>query len=150
MSGHIRKQLRDAVVTELKKITAFGSRVYPYRTRKSLTLPDVVVFTPDETILPEYSTWGSSGVLIETREVNLIVAIRAKVADDIDDILDSYCVSVEKGMMTDESFSNLLIDLRLEKTEITLSGEAEQSVGMALLTYKAQYRAARNNPETTA
>ena len=150
MSKHVRQQLREAVVTKLKTISVFGNRVYPFRTRKVITLPDVVVFIPEETVIPDETTWGvTPAANVETREATLAIAVRQKENDTLDDTLDGYCLLIEAAMMVDESFGGILKNLRLENTEITLSGEGEKPIGMVVLTYKAMYRAARNAPGTT-
>jgi hypothetical protein len=144
----VRKQIREAVVTELKKITAFSNRVYPYRTTPHLTLPDVVVFIPEEKIIQEMSTFGANG-MIQMRAVTILVAIRAKATADIDDALDGYCVSVEEHMVIDDTFGGIMTGLTFEGTTVEFSGELEKTIGMAILTYTGMYRTAASAPETS-
>lgn len=145
MANHARRQIREAVVTRLKTaVTAFSNRVYPYRVRPHITLPDCIAFTPEDMLAG--TVFGASGP-VDTREVTIAIAVRAKVTDDLDDTLDGYCSSIEKAMLTDDTFGGLLRGLTPEKTEITVSAETEKEVGLAVLTYKGRYRVARSNPE---
>ena len=146
MANHARRQIREAIVTKLQTaVTAFGNRVYPYRVRPHITLPDCIAFTPEDVVAG--TVFGASGP-VDMREVTIAIAVRAKVTDDLDDVLDGYCSSVEKAMQVDDTFGGLLKGLIPEKTEITVSGEIEKEVGLAVLTYKGRYRVARSNPET--
>jgi len=148
LSSHVRRQIREAVVTELKKITAFSNRVYPYRTTPHLTLPDVVVFTPEEKIIQEQSTFSADGI-IQMRELSIVIAIRAMAVCDLDDTLDSYCVSVEEHMVFDDTFGGLVKNLSLVGTTVEIVGELEKSIGIATLTYTGMCRTAQNAPETS-
>lgn len=141
--SHARQQIREAIVTALKTITAFSNRVYPYRTTPHTVLPDAIVYTLEDETLPDYDANGK-----EVRDLTVAIVIRAKVTDDLDDTIDDLCVSVEKAMRTDETFGSRIKKLDHKKTSIEPKGGSEKSVGLAVLEYMATYRINRSNPET--
>lgn len=140
--SHVRQQVREAIVTALKTITALGNRVYPYRTIPHTILPDAIVYTIDDEVITDYDANGK-----EIRDLTIVIAVRAKVTDDLDDVIDGLCVSVEKAMRTDDTFGGLIKNLDLQNTAIDMKGGAEKSVGLATLEYSALYRINRSNPE---
>jgi len=141
--SHVRQQIREAVVAKLKEITDIGDRAYPYRTIPHTTLPDIVVYTTEDEVDHEHDA-GDKEIHILTVQVEA----RAKVTDDLDDVLDGLCVDVEKKMMEDASLGGLVKYLELVKTTIEMQGESEKPVGVATLEYAAWYRVSRTDPET--
>ena len=121
--SHMRKQIRDAIVTRLQGITGFADVVYPYRTAPHTVLPDIVVAIVEDEVNHDYDTKGSARM----HELTVDIEIRDKATDYLDDTLDGICVSVEKAMMTDAKFGGLVYHLELEGTSI----ELEEEIGRA-------------------
>ena len=141
--SHVRRQIREAVVTRLKDITAVANRVYPYRTIPHTMLPDITVKTNKDEVDHEQAVKGDA----EFHILTLDVEVRTRVTDDLDDAIDALCVEVEKKMMTDPTFGGKVKLLQLDGTTIEVSGDAEKSVGLATVTWLAWYRINRTNPE---
>jgi hypothetical protein len=142
--SHARTQIRSAIVTALKGVTAFGNRVYGYKTASHKLLPDATVHTINDEVNHEFDTMDGKEVHILT----VAIEIRAKAAADLDDTLDGYCVSVEKKMRTDATFGGLVKQLSLNGTSIETEDETDQENGLATIEYEAWYRVSEGDPET--
>jgi hypothetical protein len=148
--SHVRQQIRDAVIVELKKIAAFGNRVYGYRGMVQRTAPYVVARTPSEGIDLERSTLGSGGHPTLMRELRLEVEVYAKAAADIEDTMDGYAVSIEEKLagtaLNALAVSILPTDMALETAE---DDEAiEQDAARMTLGFGVKYRTVEGSPET--
>ena len=143
--AHVRKQIRDQIAATLRsgvsnvRRRVFSSRVYP------LTEGD----------LPAVSVYGgvevSSLLNIGTRDMmrNLTMNIDAyiRVTETFDDDIDAICVQIEEAMAGDFKVNGLAKDAILTSTEIDFSGDTEQPIGVARLTYNVRYVTAIDDAE---
>jgi hypothetical protein len=148
--SHVRQQIRDAVITEVKKITEFGNRVYGFRGMVQRTAPYAVVRTASEGINREESTLGSAGHPTLMRELRLEVEVYAKATADIDDVMDGYAVSVEEKLagtaLNSLAVSVLPADMANETAE---DDEAiEKDVARMTLGFEVKYWTVEGSPET--
>jgi len=145
MSSHVRQQIREAVVTELKKITAFGNRVYPYFTKAAPATPQVRVRTWEEKMIQEKRVFGATGP-VNYRGIVLEIEVRDKASSDLDDRMDGYAASIEKKM--DGTFlDSLAVSAIPDETTIEMS-DAEQDVALMTMTWLVDYRTVNGAPET--
>lgn len=135
--AHVRKQIRDNVVTTLTGLTTTGANVY--RTRiyplASGKLPGIAVYTSSETSL--YETLNRPRT--RSRTLELMVEGYASGTVNLDNTLDQIAVEVEEAMETDPTRNGLAKDTQLTSTEIELVGEGESVAGVIKMTFEILY-----------
>ena len=146
--AHVRKSIRDNIVTAVTGLTTtaarvYRSRIYPLET--ATNLPGLCVYTLREAC--EADTVGGSAHGL-AREVDIVIEAYVRGTANYDNTLDTICVEVEEAVAADLTRGGNAKDTLLESTEFELSGEGDQPVAMARLTYRCLYRTAANDVET--
>lgn len=145
--AHVRKQIRDAVITAVTGLTTtasnvFATRVYPLASAK---LPGLCVYTAGEDA--DLEIMGSNRTLMRSLEV--IIEAYAQGTTTVDDTLDTISKEIEEALAADAGVDALVKDIYLTRTDIDLDGgEGEKVTGAARLTFRAVYRTAENDVET--
>ena len=144
--AHVRKSIRDNVVTTLTGLTTTGSniyrtRVYPLAEDK---LPGLAIYTRDEST--GYETMG----LPRTQRRNLTVSVEiyVKRTSNYDDTLDTICVEIEEALYTDLTRGGYAKDTNITNMDAEFSGEGDQPVARATLTLDITYATKENDVET--
>jgi len=152
MADHVRKQIRDAVVTTVTGLVTTGtnvfqSRVYPLQTSAlGSELPALVVLTSTETVDLDIGTLDAPHRLL-TVEIKAI----EKATSALDDTLDEIAKEVETAMGIDITLGGLCIGVDLSNTpEIELTSEGDQPHGQVSLFYIVKYRTPFGDPSTVA
>lgn len=144
--AHIRKQIRDALVTSLSSGVSlvsgrvFGTRVFPLDGGK---LPCVAVYT-----LAEGSGLQTMGVKTLRRDASVVVEAYIRITGSFDDDADAIAVQIEETVAADTTIGGLAKDAILTSTEIEFSGDAEAPIGVARLTYSVVYVTTIGDVET--
>ena len=142
---HIRAQLRRAAVTELKAGAAsFAARVYSSRiySFKDADLPacNVIIDT-------EESTLDTMCTNVLNRTALLNTEVYAKGIEAMDEVLDDLCVEVENVMGT-TFLDGLAKSVILTNSSFGFTGEGEQPVATAVLSWSVNYVTPDGDPET--
>ena len=143
--AHVRKQIRDRIASVLSSgvglvsTRVYASRVYPLTEAK---LPALTVYSGVET---SSLINMSSKDMFRTMTVNVDAYVRA--TNTFDDDIDAICVQIEAAMAGDFTVNGLAKDAILTSTEIDFSGDTEQPIGVARLTYTVRYVTAIDNAE---
>ena len=146
--AHVSKSIRDRFEARLKasvglvKRRVYASRVYPITADK---LPAVTVYTGTETSALHNIKIGTPDLM---RALSVTVDAYVRVTDKFDDDVDALCVQIEEAIANDFTVNGLAKDAVLTSTEIDFSGDAEQPVGVARLTFVVRYVTAINDVET--
>jgi hypothetical protein len=82
------------------------------------------------------------------REVDIVIEAYVRGTANYDNTLDTICVEVEEAVAADLTRGGNAKDTLLESTEFEFSGEGDQPVAMARLTYRCLYRTAADDVET--
>lgn len=143
MADHVRKQIRDAVVTALTGLTTTGPRIHDSRIYELRTLPALVVYATDETVEPS----DLSGKL--DRELTVMIEGYAKAIASVEDTIDLIAKEIEIAMDADLTFGGLALHAILDSTEIDLSGEGEKPLAVINMNYKILYRTAKGSPDVS-
>lgn len=145
MANHVRRQIRERVATTLTGLATTGSKVYQSRVYPlaANNLPGLLVYTTSESSDPDMM--GAQPEL--ERELNLVIEGYAKTASNLDDVMDGIAKEVEVAMAADTKINSLAKDSYLTDTEIQLTGEGEQPIGMITMNYTVQYRTENNAPD---
>jgi len=144
--AHVRKAIREHVVTTITSLSTTGSNVYEtrYFPLQTANLPALLVYTLDETI--EDYTMGIN-TRTQHRSLNLIIEAHCRGTDNIDDTLDTIAEEVEEAMVTDISRAGNAKDTKLVSTEIEFD-TASQKTGLMRLTYLISYSTVENAVQT--
>ena len=145
MADHVRKQLRDAVVTALTGLAttganAFGARVYPLQDAE---LPALRIFAASEDAL---AVSIHTPALVE-RTVQLVVEGVAKATSDLDDTLDLISQEVETALGLGVVLGSKTIALTYGGCDIELSGEGEKVTGSISMRFEARLFNTANAPD---
>lgn len=144
--AHVRKSIRDNIVTTLTGLTTTGSniyrtRVYPLAESK---LPGLAIYTRDETT--GYDTIGLPRTQI--RNLTVAVEIYVKGTSNYDDTLDTICTEIEEALYTDLTRGGNAKDTNIISMDAEFSGEGDQPVARATLTLAITYATKENDVET--
>ena len=144
--AHIRKTIREHVVTTITSVSTTGSNVYEtrYFPLQTGNLPALIVYTLDETI--EDYTIGQN-TRTQLRSLNLIIEAHCRGTANIDDTLDTIAEEVEEAMVADITRGGNAKDTKLVSTEIEFD-TASQKTGLMRLTYLISYSTVENAVQT--
>ena len=144
--AHIRKAIREHVVTTITSLSTTGSNVYEtrYFPLQTGNLPALIVYTLDETV--EDYTLGQN-TRTQFRALNLIIEAHCRATANIDDTLDTIAEEVEEAMVTDISRGGNAKDTKLVSTEVDFD-TASQKTGLMRLTYLISYNTVENAVQT--
>ena len=140
--AHVRKAIREHVVTTVTSLSTTGSNVYEtrYFPLQTGNLPALIVYTLDESI--EDYTLGKN-TRTQQRLLNLIIEAHCRGTANIDDTLDTIAEEVEEAMVTDVTRGGNAKDTKLVSTEIEFD-TASQKTGLMRLTYLINYNTVEN------
>ena len=144
--AHVRQQIRDRIVSVLKsnallvRRRVFSSRVYAL-TEKDL--PAITVYTGSEA-----SALQTIGFKTSARVVSVEIDIYVRATNNFDNDVDAIAVQIEEAIANDFTVNGLAKSAVLVSSEINFSGEAEQPIGSAKLTFDVRYDTAINDVET--
>ena len=144
--AHVRKAIREHVVTTVTSLSTTGSNVYEtrYFPLQTGNLPALIVYTLDETV--EDYTLGQN-TRTQFRALNLIIEAHCRGTANIDDTLDTIAEEVEEAMVTDISRGGNAKDTKLVSTEVDFD-TASQKTGLMRLTYLISYNTIENAVQT--
>ena len=144
--AHVRKAIREHVVTTITSLSTTGSNVYEtrYFPLQTGNLPALIVYTLDETV--EDYTLGQN-TRTQFRALNLIIEAHCRGTANIDDTLDTIAEEVEEAMVTDITRGGNAKDTKLVSTEVEFD-TASQKTGLMRLTYLISYSTVENAVQT--
>ena len=146
--AHVRKQIRDAIVTATTGLTTTGSnvfrsRIYPLEQTK---LPGLCIFTRSEAV--EFDTLTMPRSISRTLDVMIEAYVSATA--NYDNTLDQIAVEVEEALAANVTLGNLAKDTQVTAFEADFAGDGEQPVAIGRFTVTVQYRTAESDVETAA
>ena len=141
--AHARTQIRNQLKTTLTGLTTTGTNVYNSRVYNHDVLPCLTIYTLSEELSEES---GNK----QFRQLNVMVEVRAKASDSLEDTLDSIGAEIEDAIFTngDSTLNGKCKDFGYEGLDIELSGEAEQPFGLMTMRFTALYRVSKSDVET--
>ena len=144
--AHVRKAIREHVVTTVTSLSTTGSNVYEtrYFPLQTGNLPALIIYTLDETV--EDYTIGQN-TRTQFRALNLIIEAHCRGTANIDDTLDTIAEEVEEAMVTDITRGGNAKDTKLVATDVEFE-TASQKTGLMRLTYLISYSTVENAVQT--
>lgn len=146
--SHIRKQIRDEIVTTLTGLTTTGSRVYQTRLYplEQTKLPGLCIYTKSESI--EYSTIRYPRR--QNRTLNVIVEAYVAATSNLDNTLDTISKEVEEALYADLTRGGYAKDTSVVLFEAEYDVSGEQPVGIGRLSIEVSYTNMEDDVETSA
>lgn len=148
--SHVRKQIRDQFVSiltagvPLVSSRVYATRVYPLTQGK---LPAITVTANSES--SELMTIGATmGAKSMDRTVEISVSIYENATASLDSAVDAIAVQVEEAIGADFTLGGIAKHSVLTSTSIGFSGETEQPVGIATMTFAVRYVTSLTDVET--
>ena len=144
--AHVRQQIRERIVSVLTtNVTlvsnrVYGSRVYSF---SEADLPAITVYAGSEA-----SALQTVALKTSARVVSIQVDAYVRATANFDDDVDAIAVQIEEAIANDFTVNGLAKTAVLSSTELNFSGEAEQPIGSARLTFDVRYDTAINDVET--
>jgi hypothetical protein len=138
----IREQIASTLISNVSLVASrvFTTRVYPLTQPQ---LPAITVYAGSES-----SNLMTMGLKTLNRVVNVNVDIYENATADLDDNIDAISVQVEESLANNFTLGGNAKDIVLISTDIDYSGDTEQPVGIARLTFAVNYITAINDVET--
>lgn len=143
--AHVRKQIRDRIASTLTSGVplvsnrVYASRVYPLTEAK---LPAITVYTG-----AEISNRLNMGLSDLNRSLSVEVDIYVRATETFDDDVDAIAVQVEEAIAGDFTVNSLAKEAVLTGTDVQFSGDAEQPIGVAKMTFTVRYVTTLTNVE---
>ena len=143
--SHVRKSIRDNIVTTLTGLSTTGSnvyrsRVYPLAASK---LPGLTIYTKSEEA--EYSTNIRPRTLFRT--LTVIIEAYVQGLSDYDSQIDTIAVEVEEALSTDVTRGGYAKDTQIVSFDAEYSGEGDIPVASATFTVQVVYSTKENDSE---
>jgi hypothetical protein len=147
---HVRKQIRDQFVTLLTAgVTLVSSRVYATRvyplTQAKLPAITVTIASESSGLMTMGATMGSKSM---DRTVEIAVSVYENATASLDSAIDAIAVQIEEAIGADFTLGGIAKESVLTSTSIDFSGETEQPVGIATLTFSVRYVTSLTDVET--
>ncbi len=148
--SHVRKQIRDQFVTLLTAgVTLVSSRVYATRvyplTQAKLPAITVTIGSESSGLMTMGATMGSKSL---DRTVEIAVSVYENATASLDSAIDAIAVQIEEAIGADFTLGGIAKESVLTSTSIDFSGETEQPVGIATLTFSVRYVTSLTDVET--
>jgi hypothetical protein len=148
--SHVRKQIRDQFVSVLTAgVTLVSSRVYATRvyplTQAKLPAITVTIGSESSGLMTMGATMGSKSM---DRTVEIAVSVYENATASLDSAIDAIAVQIEEAIGADFTLGGIAKESVLTSTSIDFSGETEQPVGIATLTFSVRYVTSLTDVET--
>ena len=148
--SHVRQQIRDQFVTLLTAgVTLVSSRVYATRvyplTQAKLPAITVTIGSESSGLMTMGATMGSKSL---DRTVDIAVSVYENATASLDSAIDAIAVQIEEAIGADFTLGGIAKESVLTSTSIDFSGETEQPVGIATLTFSVRYVTSLTDVET--
>lgn len=148
--SHVRKQIRDQFVTlltagvSLVSSRVYATRVYPL-TQAKLPAITVTIGSESSGLMTMGATMGSKSL---DRTVDIAVSVYENATASLDSAIDAIAVQIEEAIGADFTLGGIAKESVLTSTSIDFSGETEQPVGIATLTFSVRYVTSLTDVET--
>lgn len=141
--AHVRKQIRDAVATQVTGLSTTASNVYVNRLYPiaQSKLPGLLVYTNSEAS----SKLDMHYPRLLERRLEVVVEGVVKTTSNIEDLLDTIAQEVEEAIYTDVTLGSLCKDVVLTSIETDFASEGDQPVGVVKLEFEAKYVVREND-----
>lgn len=144
--AHVRKQIRDAAVSDLTGLEQTGENVFSGRARPlaSRHPPTWLVYSIDESTIGDSS--GSPPKQLRTLTLRAEGRVQLPGNADPEDLLDDMAVECERALLMSSRVFSLALAIDLMRTQIEVEAQGESVNGTILIDFQVQYRTAEGSP----
>jgi len=141
--SHVRKQIRDDIVTTLTGLATTGSRVYRSRVYPVADnkLPGLLIYTSSE----EIETASLRPPRTQMRALTVTVEMYVKAVSNFDTQVDTISQEVEEALAVDVTRGGLAKDTTPTSFEVEYSGDGDQPVAVGRLSVQVNYATLEND-----
>ncbi len=145
--AHMRKQIRDAVITLCTGLSTTGTKIFNHRVYPlgSNKLPGLCVYSQDENTI--YQSISPPRSVMRT--LNVVVESYVKSTTGYDDTIDQIALEVEKAITADVTLGGLAKDTKILGFTSEVSGDGEQPACVGIMQVQVTYCVAENDPEAS-
>jgi len=143
--AHIRKLIRDNIVTTLTGLTTTGTKVYRSRlyALAESKLPCLAIYTNTEAT--EYLTMREPRT--QQRALDVSVEAYVKATANYDNTIDDICSEVEQALYTDTTRGGYAKDTQVTGVNVEMSIDGDQPIALATINVNVIYNTEEGNPE---
>ena len=150
MANHLRRQIRERIVTDVTGLSTTGSnvfqsRIYPIEASK---LPCLLVYDTDETV--EIRSMGAIRGITSELIVNIEAYCQGGNGQTVMNTLAAIQKEVQIAMQADIKINNLARDSYLTSADASMNAEATKPTGTVRLSYLVIYQYLENAPDVAA
>ena len=150
MANHLRRQIRERIVTDVTGLSTTGSnvfegRVYPIEESK---LPCLLVFDSEESV--EIRSMGAIRGITSELTVNIEGYCQGGDGATVMNTLAAIQKEVQIAMQADIDINSLARDSYLTSADASVNAEATKPTGSVRMTYLVIYQYMENAPDTAA
>jgi len=150
MANHVRRQIRESVVTLLTGLSTSGANIFANRLQRidNTELPCLIVQTDREQINP--TAVGMDAAL--ERQLSLSVRALAKDNASFDDVIDGMIKEVEQAVnasIASSTLNGLVKDFVLQSIDINYESTGEQPIAEAVMVFAVNYYTLANAPDVS-
>lgn len=144
--AHIRKLIRDNLVTTLTGLTTTGTKVYQTRVYpiSAASLPGLAIYTKSES--SEYVSIAAPRTVQHLLVALVEVYVQAN--SGYDNTLDTIASEIETALYSDVTRGGYAKDTRITEFDSEFSGDPDQPVAFASLTVEIDYMTLEGDPES--
>jgi len=150
MANHLRRQIRERIVTDVTGLSTTGSnvfqsRVYPIEESK---LPCLLVYDNEETV--DIRSMGVIRGISSELNVNIEGYCQGGDGATVMNTLAAIQKEVQIAMQGDIKVNNLARDSYLTSADASINAEATKPTGSVRLSYLVTYQYLENAPDVAA
>ena len=150
MANHLRRQIRERIVTDVTGLSTTGSnvfqsRIYPIEASK---LPCLLVYDTDETV--EIRSMGAIRGITSELIVNIEAYCQGGYGQTVMNTLAAIQKEVQIAMQGDIKVNNLARDSYLTSADASMNAEATKPTGSVRLSYLVIFQYLENAPDVAA
>ena len=146
--AHLRKQIRDNVVTAVTSLSTTGARVSASRAYPltSANLPGLCVYVKEE----EVSTETIEPPRTQLRTATLVIEGYAAATSSLDNTLEAISLEVEEALVASVTRGGLARDTRVIRIEAEYADDGDTPVGVIRIEAEIDYVVVENDLENAA
>jgi len=150
MANHLRRQIRERIVSDVTGLSTTGSNVFQSRAYpiEESKLPCLLVFDSEESV--EIRSMGAIRGITSELTVNIEGYCQGGDGETVMDTLAAIQKEVQIAMQADIDINSLARDSYLTSADASVNAEATKPTGSVRMTYLVIYQYMENAPDTAA
>ena len=150
MANHLRRQIRERIVSDVTGLSTTGSNVFQSRAYpiEESKLPCLLVFDSEESV--EIRSMGAIRGITSELTVNIEGYCQGGDGETVMDTLAAIQKEVQIAMQADIDINSLARDSYLTSADASVNAEATKPTGSVRMTYLVIYQYLENAPDTAA